>query len=132
MQGNSVHIEGNLTKDIVVRRFEESGRVVATGSIARSGKTREGKEWGPDYFDFDLWGPAADHVAASLAKGMRVVITGSLKFSEWKAQDGTRRTKVSINADSISPSLRFATAEVQKVGAPAPVEDDAPYTEELI
>ena len=52
---------------------------------------------------------------SSLAKGMRVVVTGRLEQRTWETEDGEHRSKVEITADEIGPSLRFATADVQRI-----------------
>jgi single-strand DNA-binding protein len=54
-------------------------------------------------------------VAHSLTKGMRVVVTGRIEQRSWETHDGEHRSKVEIVADEIGPSLRFATADVQRL-----------------
>ena len=60
------------------------------------------------------WRDLAENVALSLSKGMRVVVTGRLEQRSWETDDGGHRSKVEIVADEIGPSLRFATADVQR------------------
>ena len=54
-------------------------------------------------------------MALSLTKGMRVVVTGRLEQRTWETEEGEHRSKVEITADEVGPSLRFATADVQRV-----------------
>ncbi len=60
------------------------------------------------------WRELAENVAMSLTRGMRVVVTGRIEQRTWETEDGERRSKVEIVAEEIGPSLRFATAEVQR------------------
>jgi single-strand DNA-binding protein len=60
------------------------------------------------------WRELAENAALSLAKGMRVMVTGRLEQRSWETDDGERRSKVEIVAEEIGPSLRFATADVQR------------------
>jgi single-strand DNA-binding protein len=60
------------------------------------------------------WRDLAENVALSLSKGMRVVVTGRLEQRSWETEEGEHRSKVEITADEIGPSLRFATADVQR------------------
>jgi single-strand DNA-binding protein len=60
------------------------------------------------------WRDLAENVALSLSKGMRVVVTGRLEQRSWETEEGDHRSKVEITADEIGPSLRFATADVQR------------------
>jgi single-strand DNA-binding protein len=57
----------------------------------------------------------AENVALSLSKGMRVIVTGRLEQRTWETEEGDHRSKVEITADEVGPSLRFATADVQRV-----------------
>jgi len=61
------------------------------------------------------WRQLAEHVAESLDKGTRVILTGRLRQRSYEAQDGGKRTVYEIEADEIGPSLRNATAKVEKV-----------------
>ncbi len=122
MRGNTTTIEGNLTRDIELR-YLKSGIAVATSGVARSWKTKNGDERA-EFYDFDVWGDMAHNVAESLKKGDRVVVHGELKQSSWTTDDGTKRSKVSINADSVSPCLRWARAVIEKVVAAAPVQGE--------
>jgi single-strand DNA-binding protein len=82
------------------------------------------------FFDVICWRDLAEHVALSLAKGMRVLVSGRLEQRSWETDDGERRSKVELVADEVGPSLRYATAEVQRparhgVDEPAEVAESA-------
>ena len=74
------------------------------------------QEWqeATSFFDVVYWRDLAENVALSLSKGMRVVVTGRLEQRSWETEEGEHRSKVEITADEIGPSLRFATADVQR------------------
>ncbi|HEX9776103.1 MAG TPA: single-stranded DNA-binding protein [Actinomycetota bacterium] len=119
MQGNSVTIVGNLTDDPELR-FTAQGAAVANFSIAvnrrvRDPQTNEWKDGDPSFFRVNVWRQLAENVAESLSKGTRVVVTGYLKQRSWETQEGERRTVVEIEADEVGPSLRWATAKVERV-----------------
>src|SRR5690606_20515260 len=73
------------------------------------------------------WRDLAGHVAETLGKGMRVVVTGRLRQHNWQTPEGENRSMLALEVDDIGPSLRFATAKVNKVqrngAAPAPSND---------
>ena len=70
----------------------------------------------------------AENAALSLTKGMRVIVTGRIEQHSWDSDEGDHRTKVEVTADEIGPSLRYATADVQRserLGATAVHAGDA-------
>ena len=75
--------------------------------------TRNGRR-ATSFFDVVCWRDLAENVALSLTKGMRVVVTGRIEQRSWETDEGEHRSKVEIVADEIGPSLRFATADVQR------------------
>ena len=106
---NATTITGNLTREgqattqlgvAVNRRWQDKG-------------TQEWQE-ATSFFDVVCWRDLAENVALSLSKGMRVVVTGRIEQRSWETDDGEHRSKVEIVADEIGPSLRFATADVQR------------------
>lgn len=118
-QGNSVTIVGNLTDDPELR-FTPQGAAVATFSVAvnrrvRDPQTNEWKDGDASFFRVNVWRQLAENVAESLTRGTRVVVTGFLKQRSWETPEGERRTVVEIEADELGPSLRWATAKVEKV-----------------
>lgn len=118
---NTVVLEGNLTQDLDMQT-SKAGNVFARSSIAVNRSKRDASgNWDDEahFFDFTVFGDLAEHAASSLSKGSRVVLSGRLQQDRWTTEvDGEtqNRTKVTIVVDDISPSLRWATASVTKVG----------------
>lgn len=109
---------GNLTADPEVRRLD-TGDQVANFNVASTPRhyAREAGEWrdgDPLFLRCAAWRDLADHVAASLSKGARVIVTGRLKQRTFETGDGERRTVIDLEVDEIGPSLRWATAQVTK------------------
>ena len=86
-------------------------------AVNRRWQDQATQEWqeATSFFDVVCWRDLAENVALSLSKGMRVVVTGRIEQRSWEADDDEHRSKVGIVADEIGPSLRFATADVQRV-----------------
>ena len=120
MAGETViTIVGNLTADPELRTTS-AGAQVASFTIASTPRT-----WNRNTNQFEdgqalfmrcsAWRDLATHCAQSLAKGMRVIAQGRLQQRSYQAQDGSNRTVVELQVDEIGPSLRYATAQVQKM-----------------
>jgi single-strand DNA-binding protein len=115
---NSTTITGNLTREPEIRYTREGQATTQLGvAVNRRWQDRTTQEWqeATSYFDVVCWRELAENAALTLTKGMRVVVTGRLEQRSWENEEGERRYKVEITADEIGPSLRFATADVQKV-----------------
>ena len=114
---NSVVITGNLTRDPELR-FGNSGTPILNISIAvNSRKKGQNGEWvdDPNYFEVSAFGDLAENAAATLAKGNRVTVTGRLDWSQWEDRTTQeKKSKVSIVADDIAASLRWATGTIQR------------------
>ena len=131
MAPTTTTVIGNLTRDQEIRYTREGQATTQLGvAVNRRWQNRETQEWeeATSFFDVICWRELAENVALSLAKGMRVVVTGRLEQRSWETEEGERRTKVEIVADEVGPSLRFATADVQRVERPViePTDVDAP------
>ena len=109
---NTVTVVGNITRDPELR-FTPSGAAVANFGLAWNRKGRDGEEV-VSFFDVTAWNQLAENASESLSKGMRVVVYGRLDQRSWETQDGDRRSKVEIIADDIAPSLKWATAEINR------------------
>jgi single-strand DNA-binding protein len=105
MSEASVSFAGNLTDQPEVRH-SEGGITRATFRVAVSGR-RDGEA---SFFTVVVWRDQAEHAAASLAKGSRVVVLGRLQQRSWTAEDGSARSAVEVLAEELGPSLRWATA----------------------
>lgn len=112
---NNTTIVGNVTRDPELK-YTPSGAAVSQFGVAvtRKWQNRTTNQWDEQtsFFDVTCWGQLAENVTESLLKGTRVVVVGRLEQQTWEAPDGTKRSKVQIVADEVSPSLRWATAQV--------------------
>jgi single-strand DNA-binding protein len=114
---NSTTITRNLTREPEIRYTKERQATTQLGvAVNRRRLDRTTQEWqeATSFFDVVCWRDLAEKVALSLTKGMRVVVTGRIEQRSWETDDGEHRSKVEIAADEIGPSLRFATADVQR------------------
>ncbi|MFT4187854.1 MAG: single-stranded DNA-binding protein [Aeromicrobium sp.] len=114
----NITVIGNLT-DHPELKFTPSGAAVANFTVASTPRTfdRQTNEWRDGealFFRCAAWRQLAENVAESLTKGQRVIVTGTLRIRNFERQDGSRGTSVEINVEEIGPSLRFATAKVER------------------
>ena len=112
---NNITVIGNLTGEPELR-FTQGGTAMLTGSIADNRRYQVNGEWQEEtsYVNFVAWRDLAENAAATLSKGMRVVVTGRLQQRSYEDKDGNKRSAFDIVVDDIAPSLRFATATVAK------------------
>jgi single-strand DNA-binding protein len=115
MADNNVTLVGNITRDPELR-FTQSGRAVATFGLAVNRRYQVNGEWQEQtsFFNVVAWGTLGENAAASLTKGTRVIVNGRLEQREYQTQQGEKRTVVEVNADEVAPSLRYATAQVER------------------
>jgi single-strand DNA-binding protein len=119
MAGDTViTIIGNLTADPELR-FTPSGAAVANFTVASTPRmfdrqTNEWKDGETLFMRCSIWRDAAENVAESLQRGMRVIASGRLKSRSYETKEGEKRTVVELDVDEIGPSLRSATAKVNK------------------
>ena len=115
MADNTITLVGNLTRDPELR-FTANGRAVASFGIAVGRRYQVNGEWQEQtsYFNVTAWGQLGENAAASLGKGTRVVVTGRLEQREYTTRDGDKRTAIDVIADELGPSLRWATAQVER------------------
>jgi single-strand DNA-binding protein len=115
MADSVVTIVGNLTREPELR-FTQGGRAVATLGLAVSRRYQVNNEWQEQtsFFNVVAWGQLGENAAASLQKGTRVMVTGRLEQRSYDNQQGEKRSVVEIVADEIGPSLRWATANVER------------------
>ena len=120
MAGDTViTVVGNLTSDPELR-FTPSGAAVANFTVASTPRTldRASGEWKDGealFLRCNVWRQVAENVAESLTRGARVVVQGRLKQRSFETKEGEKRTVVELEVDEIGPSLRYATAKVNKV-----------------
>jgi single-strand DNA-binding protein len=119
MAGETViTVVGNLTADPELR-FTPSGAAVASFTIASTPRTfdRNSNEWKDGdalFLRCSIWRQAAENVAESLQRGMRVVASGRLKQRSYETREGEKRTVVEMEVDEVGPSLKYATAKVNR------------------
>lgn len=119
MAGETViTIVGNLTADPELRTVG-SGASVASFTIASTPRTfnrnsNQFEDGNALFMRCTAWRDMANHCASSLSKGMRVIAQGRLQQRSYTANDGTNRTVVEMQVDEIGPSLRYATAQVER------------------
>jgi single-strand DNA-binding protein len=111
-------VVGNLTADPELR-FTPSGAAVANFTVASTPRIfdRQSSEWKDGdalFMRCSIWREAAENVAESLTRGSRVIVQGRLKQRSYETREGEKRTVVELEVDEIGPSLRYATAKVNK------------------
>lgn len=119
MAGDTIlTVVGNLTADPELR-FTPSGAAVANFTVASTPRIydRQSGEWKDGealFLRCNIWREAAENVAESLTRGSRVIVQGRLKQRSFETREGEKRTVVEVEVDEIGPSLRYATAKVNK------------------
>jgi len=120
MAGETViTVIGNLTSDLELR-FTQSGAAVASFTVASTPRTfdRQSGEWKDGdalFMRCSLWRQQAENAAESLTRGARVLVTGRLVQRSFETKEGEKRTVMEMVVEDIGPSLRYATAKVDKV-----------------
>jgi single-strand DNA-binding protein len=114
----TITVVGNLTADPELR-FTPSGAAVANFTVASTPRIydRQSGEWKDGealFLRCNIWREAAENVAESLTRGSRVIITGRLKQRSFETKEGEKRTVMEVEVEEIGPSLRYATAKVNK------------------
>jgi single-strand DNA-binding protein len=116
---NQVVIVGNLTDDPELR-YIPNGSAVANFRVAVSRRVPDGsggwKDAETSFFRVNAWRSLGENVAESLTKGTRVMVAGRLRSRSYETKEGESRNVVEIEADEIGPSLRWATAKVERQG----------------
>jgi len=119
MAGETViTVVGNLTADPELR-FTPSGAAVASFTIASTPRTfdRNTNEWKDGealFLRCSIWRQAAENVAESLQRGMRVIASGRLKQRSYETREGEKRTVIELDVEEVGPSLKYATAKVNR------------------
>jgi single-strand DNA-binding protein len=119
MAGDTIiTVIGNITGDPELR-FTPSGAAVANFTVASTPRQfdRQSNEWKDGetlFMRCSVWRDAAENVAESLARGTRVIVSGRLKSRSYETKEGEKRTVVEMEVDEVGPSLRYATAKVNR------------------
>ena len=111
-------VVGNTTADPELR-YTPGGDPVCNFTVASTPRTfnRQSNEWEDGetlFLRCNVWREAAEHTAATLAKGMRVIVQGRLKARSYQDREGNNRTSWELDVDEVGPSLKYATAKVER------------------
>ncbi len=98
---NSVNITGRLTADPELRATKDGSPVGSLRVAIQRRRGAEGEDRGAEFVDVTVFGSQAEVCASYLAKGRKVAIEGRLHHSEWQAEDGSRRQKLEVTANSV-------------------------------
>jgi single-strand DNA-binding protein len=114
-----ITISGNLVDDPELR-FTPSGQPVAKFRVAstprfKDNQTGEWKDGDSLFLTCNVWRQAAENVAESLTRGMRVIVSGRLRQRSYETKEGEKRTVYEVEVDDVGPSLRNASAKVNRV-----------------
>jgi single-strand DNA-binding protein len=114
-----ITIAGNLVDDPELR-FTPAGQPVARFRVAstprfRDNATGEWKDGDSLFLTCNVWRQAAENVAESLTRGMRVIVSGRLRQRSYETKEGEKRTVYEVEVDDVGPSLRNASAKVNRV-----------------
>jgi len=114
----TITIIGNLTDDPELR-YTPNGAAVANFTVASTPRfldkaTNEWKDGDALFLRCSIWRQAAENVAESLTRGARVIVSGRLKQRSYETKEGEKRTVYEVEVDEIGPSLKYATAKVNK------------------
>ena len=114
-----VTVVGNLTDDPSLK-FTSSGAAVANFTVASTPRrydkqTSEWRDGDALFMRCSLWRQPAENAADTLTRGMRVIVSGRLRQRSYETKEGEKRTVVELEVDEVGPSLRYATAKVERV-----------------
>jgi single-strand DNA-binding protein len=114
----TITIIGNLVGDPELR-YTPTGQAVATFRVASTPRfmdktTNEWKDGDSLFLSCNVWRQAAENVAESLQRGMRVIVSGRLRQRSYETKEGEKRTVYEVEVDEVGPSLRNASAKVSK------------------
>lgn len=114
---NSAVLSGRLVRDPELRHTP-SGQAVCSMRLAvdRAGQKNDDGTYGAGFFDVTAWGTQGENAAQYLTKGSRVGVTGELRFREWEAKDGSKRTGVELNAFRVEFLDTKADREAREAG----------------
>lgn len=106
---------GNLARDPELR-FTQGGQAVVSFGLAVNRRWQKNGQWEEEvsFIDVTAWGTLAENVSECLNKGDRALVCGRIQQQSWESKEGEKRNKIVVQADSIGPDLRWATATVVK------------------
>lgn len=115
MNGAEITIVGNATRDPELR-FTTGGRAVASFGVAVNRRWQQNGEWQEQvsFFNVVAWADLGENLATSITKGARVIVHGRLDQRSWETDEGEKRTVWELVATEAGPSLRWATAQIER------------------
>ena len=115
MADSTITVTGNITRDPELK-FSPQGKAICSFGLAVNRRFQRDGEWteSTSYMNVTAWDQLGENIAASLAKGARVVVSGRLDVREYERRDGTKGTSVDITANEVGASLRWATVQVER------------------
>ncbi|HCO01780.1 MAG TPA: single-stranded DNA-binding protein [Actinobacteria bacterium] len=117
---NQVVIVGNVTRDPELRYTPNGAALVKFGvAVSRRIKDEATGQWkdaDTSFFDVTAWRSMAENIAESITQGSRVVVVGRLRTNSWETPEGEKRHKIEIEAEEVAPSLKWATAKIDRQG----------------
>ena len=116
MNGSFLTVVGNATAEPELR-FTPGGDPVCDIRLASNRKWKSGDDWEEEttFYKATVWGQMAENCADSIAKGTNIMVIGQLEVEEWETDDGETRFNLKIRAEDVAVSLRWQTAEVERV-----------------
>lgn len=123
MNDTPITLVGNLTADPELR-WTPAGMAITTFTVASTPRVydRQDGQWKDGealFLRCTVWRDAAEHVAETLSRGSRVIVTGRLKQRSFETRDGDKRTVVEVDVDEVGPSLRYLSATLNKAAKTA-------------
>lgn len=118
MNDTTITLVGNLTADPDLR-WTPAGAAITTFTVASTPRVydRQEGQWKDGealFLRCTVWREAAEHVAETLSRGSRVIVTGRLKQRSFETRDGDKRTVIEVDVDEVGPSLRYLSATLNK------------------
>ena len=117
MSINKVALSGNITRDVDLRQTA-SGSAILVFGIAVNERIKRGDDWEdyPNFFDCVMFGRRAESLSKIMRKGMKVALSGRLRYSSWENKDGQRRSKVEVIAEEVELMQRRSDGDGQHGG----------------
>lgn len=114
----NITVVGNIVADPELR-FTPNGAAVANFRVASTPRRYDSQsnQWVDGeamFLQCNIWRQAAENVAESLKKGMRVIVTGRLRQRSYETREGEKRTVFELEVEEVGPSLRYATAQINR------------------
>lgn len=115
MSDNTITLVGNLTRDPLIK-YSAAGRAITTFTLAVNRRYQSNGEWEEQtsFFNVTAWGELGENAAASFLKGCRAIVFGRLEYREFTTKDGDKRNTIDVIADDLGPSLKWATAILER------------------